>query len=87
MKSDTIKHVIILQEMLTCSICLELVKEPQTLMQCFHNYCKRCAQQLLQTQNNDPPGVTCPLCSKFSAVGEIKDNNFVNELLEVQKQG
>ena len=70
--------------MLTCSICLELVKEPQTLMQCFHNYCKPCTQQLLQKQNNSP-GIVCPMCNEFSADGEIRNNDFLNDLLGLHR--
>ena len=71
--------------MLTCPVCLELVKEPQTLMQCFHSYCKPCTHQLMQKQNNVPPGVKCPLCKMFSAEGEIRNNYFVNDLLGLHR--
>ena len=67
--------------MLTCPVCLEVVTEPRTLAKCFHNFCKACAQQLRDKQENEKPGVLCPLCREFSSDEEIRSNFMVNELL------
>ena len=64
--------------MLTCPVCLELGREPQTLTQCMHNICQQCLQRLLRENST---GVQCPICRKFSAKHEIRNNFILKDML------
>ena len=63
-----------LEEELTCSICLELYKEPVSLP-CLHSFCLGCLQKIHQ-KNKQPTIIECPQCRI-----EVKlDSGAVEEL-------
>ena len=71
--------------MLECSICLEPVDDPHTLQKCLHTVCKSCMDKLRAEQNNDPPGVICPVCRKFSEEDMIMGNFFIKDLAQLHR--
>ena len=75
----------LIKEFLTCSVCLEFLQEPRVLVQCLHNYCEKCIKQLMDKQENDKPGIECPLCDTFSSIKEICQKEFVNKLLDLER--
>ncbi|XP_053550044.1 E3 ubiquitin/ISG15 ligase TRIM25-like [Bombina bombina] len=76
-----------LREELTCSICLSIYRDPVTLS-CGHNFCLRCIERVLGTQEGS--GVyTCPECRKrFSEKPKLQRNitlcNIVRNLHPTQ---
>ena len=46
-----------LQDLVTCSICLEDFTDPRALP-CVHSYCKACLERLITPQGK----ITCPQC-------------------------
>src|SRR5271163_1546394 len=77
-----------ISDIITCSICLETLKEPKQLP-CIHTFCFHCLQSLCK--DNDPGDeVPCPLCRKLFVVpaGGIEDlttNFFMIQLLQVKQ--
>ncbi|XP_073435962.1 E3 ubiquitin/ISG15 ligase TRIM25-like [Dendrobates tinctorius] len=71
-----------LREELNCSICLEVYRDPVTL-RCGHNFCRKCIDQLLGTQ--DQAGVyTCPDCRKrFTSRPSVVRNNTLHNISEL----
>lgn len=69
-----------LEEMVTCTICLEIMKTPQTFS-CFHTYCKECIDKI----RRDPgqTGYNCPSCRSVSERDDIRSNFMMEQLLEV----
>jgi len=77
-----------LLDIIKCSICLELIKEPK-LLPCIHTFCFQCLETLCE--NNDAGvDVPCPLCRKVFSVplGGIQDlptNFFMIQLLQLNQ--
>ena len=75
-----------IEELLTCSLCLELFREPKTL-KCLHSYCKECLNELTRTSNKHDT-LLCPLCRDETAIPKsgiegLPTNFFIKNLLEV----
>ena len=75
-----------IEELLTCSLCLELFTEPKTLT-CLHSYCKECLNKMTKTSNKYD-SILCPLCRDVTAIPEsgiegLPTNFFIKNLLEV----
>ena len=75
-----------IEDLLTCSLCLELFREPKTLT-CLHSYCKACLNEMT-TIANKHDSVLCPLCRDETAIPEsgidgLPTNFFIKNLLEV----
>ncbi|XP_077568302.1 tripartite motif-containing protein 54-like [Stigmatopora nigra] len=54
-----------LEKQLMCPICLELLQKPIVILPCQHNLCRKCADQLHQSQNISrltSGTICCPLC-------------------------
>ena len=75
-----------IEDLLTCSLCLELFKEPKTLT-CLHSYCKDCLNEMIiKTKKYD--SIPCPLCRDETEIPEsgiegLPTNFFIKNLLEV----
>ena len=50
-------------EMITCSICVEVIADPRHL-QCLHTYCYKCLVQYLTTKDKKDE-IECPECRKW----------------------
>lgn len=72
-----------MEDLVTCSVCLENFTDPRALP-CVHSYCKACLERLV-----DPQGkITCPQCRievevPDGDVSNFNPNFFVNSLLEM----
>src|SRR5687768_860323 len=53
-----------------CAICLEIIKNPHTGINCHHNFCELCICDLK----------LCPTCKK--PLNEIKKNHMVSNIIE-----
>lgn len=69
------------ENLLTCPICLDILKDPATL-NCEHSYCKGCVREWWNQQ--DRKGVySCPQCSQtFSQRPVLSVNTSVVEFVE-----
>lgn len=75
--------VLNLQELVTCSVCLEDFTDPRALP-CVHSYCKACLDRLMTPQGK----ITCPQCRievevPDSDVSKLSPNFVMNSLLEM----
>ena len=70
-----------LEEQLTCSVCLELYREPRILT-CHHVYCSACLQEFIE-KAVDKRAVTCPDCRKKTDVAKVGPAFRINSLREV----
>ena len=74
----------VLEEELTCALCLDLFKEPKKLP-CDHVYCRDCLRSLaLRSQNAT---ISCPECHTLTQIPGSDVSNFptafrVNRLIE-----
>ena len=56
-----------LEEQLNCSICLDTFTDPK-LLQCFHVYCRQCLVPLVDRDQQEQLGITCPICRQVTPV-------------------
>ena len=73
------RHQEDLQKEATCSICLDLFKEPKKLP-CDHVYCKECLKGLVLHSNGE--NFTCPMCRTDTQVPNSDINNFPAAVFE-----
>ncbi|XP_062977731.1 E3 ubiquitin-protein ligase TRIM7-like [Elgaria multicarinata webbii] len=79
---DAEKAVECIRDEATCSICLELFKEPM-ILDCGHNFCNACITQCWQgTKSN----VCCPECRQSFANAKIRPNRQLRNILGLIKQ-
>ena len=65
-----------IQEGLTCSLCLEVFKQPKNLT-CGHSFCLQCLKQLVSAQGHCN-NVRCPECRQHTNVPQGNLDNLVN---------
>lgn len=75
----------VLNEELSCPICLEELKEPKCLPTCAHNVCKACLENMARS---DPEIIRCPTCRRVSqvppgGVSSLPTNNVLIKFLEI----
>ena len=86
-----------MEQMLTCSLCLEIFTQPQTFP-CFHSFCRGCIEKLpLSTSGPTVPQIPpsqedaspryylCPLCRAAACTADVRPNFLVNELLQMYR--
>ncbi|XP_060076199.1 E3 ubiquitin-protein ligase TRIM62-like [Ylistrum balloti] len=65
------------EEQITCTICLEIFKEPKALP-CLHTFCKKCISNYIiekYSQNRTGSGYDCPICRRHVSVPKrLKQN-------------
>lgn len=63
----------VLQEELTCPVCLDLYRDPH-LLPCGHNFCKTCLDRL--KRQADRGRFRCPECRDSHRCGSVFQKNF-----------
>ena len=82
-----------MEDYLTCSICLEILQDPRTLL-CFHSFCKCCLEKFVKGQREKAEGKVieafhCPECrtefhlKEGQQVRGMPRNYFIANMLEV----
>lgn len=68
---------------LTCTICLEVYKEPQTLP-CLHTFCKECLHNFIK-KSSSKDSSNCPICRRtfWTSRNEIKPNFCLQSLIDL----
>lgn len=74
-----------IEDLLTCSLCLDLFKEPKTL-KCLHSYCVECLRKLTEKKEDLP--ISCPLCRDETlmpseGIEGLPTNFFIKNMLDV----
>uniref|UniRef100_A0A8C8JD48 RING-type domain-containing protein n=1 Tax=Oncorhynchus tshawytscha TaxID=74940 RepID=A0A8C8JD48_ONCTS len=73
------------KDLITCSICLDLLKDPVTTA-CGHSYCMGCINDCWN-QDDLKGNYSCPLCmERFTPKPVLKKNILLAELVEKQKK-
>ena len=72
-----------IENILICSLCLEVMKSPKTLS-CTHSFCEGCLQKNVEIITVDGrKGIHCPFCKTFSEYGEFLNIYHLQELLDL----
>ncbi|XP_064189756.1 E3 ubiquitin/ISG15 ligase TRIM25-like [Anguilla rostrata] len=76
---------LLVQDQLSCSICLDILKDPATIP-CGHNYCMGCIKGCWDQDDNT--GVySCPQCREtFTSRPVLKKNTLLDEVVEQLKK-
>ncbi|XP_076006665.1 E3 ubiquitin/ISG15 ligase TRIM25-like [Genypterus blacodes] len=75
-------RVVLKEEQLQCSICLDVFTEPVTI-ECGHSFCKACIDQ----HWNPDAQCVCPLCNKLiGAKPELCVNAIIAEITDIFKE-
>ncbi|XP_022049833.1 E3 ubiquitin/ISG15 ligase TRIM25-like [Acanthochromis polyacanthus] len=73
------------QEKLSCSICLDVLKDPVTIP-CGHSYCMNCIKDCWDGEDQKETH-SCPQCSQtFRPRPDLKKNTILTDLLEELKK-
>uniref|UniRef100_A0A8C5E353 RING-type domain-containing protein n=1 Tax=Gouania willdenowi TaxID=441366 RepID=A0A8C5E353_GOUWI len=73
-------------ETLSCSICLDLLKEPVTVP-CGHSYCRTCISSFWDGEKEKKNNYSCPQCmKKFTERPDLMKNIMLAELVEEKKK-
>ncbi|XP_032997951.1 zinc finger protein RFP-like [Lacerta agilis] len=73
-------HIQLLRDEATCSICLDYFKDPVTIPECGHNYCRSC---LIQCWGGSGTGASCPQCRKTVRRKSLIRNRQLANMVEI----
>ena len=88
-KQSQAKALKMLEDQLTCAICLEAFKDPK-LLQCFHVNCKECLDRLVVTDQQGQMSVRCRTCRRATVlppattVADLQSAFHIHHLFEIQ---
>ena len=76
------------QDILTCSICLDEANDPRLLL-CQHTFCYKCIKQYVEKKQGKDD-IDCPVCRKMCPlpkgnVDDLQENFLYKQLMEVSK--
>ena len=82
------KVINMVQEIITCSICVEVIDDPR-ILQCQHVYCYKCLVKYLKSKRKQDE-IECPLCRKVCPIpnknlGELPVSFLYNQLKDANK--
>lgn len=60
-RTSILENLRILEEQVTCAICLDHYLNPRTL-QCHHFFCQACLQDMPRLSSDDSEAISCPKC-------------------------
>ncbi|GAB7339792.1 hypothetical protein MBLNU457_6342t2 [Dothideomycetes sp. NU457] len=84
MASDQQNSLVDLEKELTCSICVEVLYHPLTLLDCLHTFCGACLKEWFTWQRQNATSqnpYTCPACR--APVRDTRPNATVTTLLDM----
>ena len=75
-----------IDEHVTCTVCMEVYKNPRVLP-CLHSYCKKCIKQLIERTSTRGKTFRCPTCRETTDVPEkgadgFPHNFFIQDLCD-----
>ena len=78
-----------LDEKLNCAICLETYTDPK-LLKCFHSYCQKCLEKLVNRDEQGELSLACPTCRQATpvpanGVRDLQTAFHINDLLEIKE--
>ncbi|XP_078028741.1 tripartite motif-containing protein 16-like [Epinephelus lanceolatus] len=80
------QQVFLDRENLSCSICLDLLKDPVTIP-CGHSYCMSCIKECWDEENEKKKAHSCPQCRQsFTLRPDLVKNTMLAELMEKLKK-
>ncbi|KAM5200670.1 E3 ubiquitin-protein ligase TRIM38-like isoform 1-T1 [Hipposideros larvatus] len=77
-----------MREEATCSICLSLMTEPQSIS-CGHSFCQRCIEGFLDNLGHQQPSLRqhpCPQCQAPFRRTSLRPNTQLGNLIEIIKE-
>ena len=74
----------VLDDLLTCAVCLDEYKDPKTLL-CLHSFCFKCLENCKRAYRRD---VTCPVCKKVTplsgfGVGGLQNDFRIQQIRDI----
>ena len=78
-----------LEDLLQCSVCLEIYKEPK-ILPCHHSFCRECLGRVPQERKDGKYLIICPTCREpvqlpDKGVASLQSSFFINNLIELHK--
>ncbi|XP_060094067.1 E3 ubiquitin-protein ligase TRIM7-like [Heteronotia binoei] len=73
-----------LREKASCSICLEFFRDPVTIAQCGHHFCRACLTRSWEQSGATEP--SCPQCRGTAQEGNLRPNQQLASFVEIIKK-
>ncbi|XP_060095017.1 LOW QUALITY PROTEIN: E3 ubiquitin-protein ligase TRIM7-like [Heteronotia binoei] len=67
----------------SCSICLDFFRDPVTIAQCGHNFCRAC---LTRSWGESGAEASCPQCRGPAREGDLRPNYQLASIVEIAKK-